>query len=383
MQWRYDANPLENIEDKVKIACATLQQNGAAVEWAGDGKNFIVSGRTIPINDECVLLAHWLAYVYDYQMGTDKIWGNLYPIMLLICVDFKQEGVDALKKYVRLEKPSRPTKDKLKMTKRFHCGEYLTFKHRFETSANIFPHVKQTLETLEKSHGKSLLNYLSASMKNKSEVDFSNKVNHIRGLSYYLNRLTFADDSSGKSFLLQSDLCYKWVGHKRLWAALRDMLVFPLFWECLQNLDFLERGRYDFKNRDTYLEQLELPGDLWNDRMTNELQKKFSLPSKSESSGELARHLYNSIESLRNERLYPIYLDASYSLGWNPKTAALLKKVLTEGRDSPLCMANTTRVCPLLAYSTTDTRLCSTEDCIVYGKNTQIYKELVTTSHGS
>ncbi len=108
-------------------------------------------------------------------------------------------------------------------------------------------------------------------------------------------------------------------------------------------------------------------------------RKKFSLPLKSESSGELARRLYNSIELSRNGRLYPVYLDASYSLGWNTKTAALIKKVLMESRNSPLCIANTTRICPLLAYSTTDTRLCSTDDCIVYGKNIQNYKELVAT----
>ncbi len=60
----------------------------------------------------------------------------------------------------------------------------------------------------------------------------------------------------------------------------QGMLVFPLFWECLQKLDFLDRGKCDYGCRDTYLEQLELLGDLWDDRLTDELQKKVQLALK-------------------------------------------------------------------------------------------------------
>ncbi|ADI31308.1 hypothetical protein [Staphylothermus hellenicus] len=283
------------------------------------------------------ILAHWLAYIFNYREKADLIWLN-FPIFYSIANElYNGKKVDELEKIIIGRKRLRDPWTGLKYTHVY-----------YNTPRKL---LLRTLRTLS-NYGGSLANYIDEKLRECSCIDENN---WIRLLAAILNILTYEREefrigdlckyAEEKHFLLPRNIepyrlnKLKVSGTKRLWAALRDYIVNPYFRLLLINSlsennpikPFLKQLHEDIVEYEGYLEQLELPGDVWNkvflDRYIVRLGEKYpELFRKNNKiitgdSRTSARRLYQWLSRhviygprVQRERLFPVYLDVTFGL---------------------------------------------------------------------
>lgn len=158
--------------------------------------------------------------------------------------------------------------------------------------------------------------------------------------------------------------------HKRLWAALRDYLKNELF------KDYFSSKIGFSTERDKLLEQLELPGDVWNDRfsenflkpqLSNQQHNKLSVYIK--NSAKTVRRMY---EWLRDEGeeldgYYPEQFDVSYNFA-SRMCENQLEMVCPFGKNGShkICLgdyAEESKYCPVILVTCGYIGPCKDEEC--------------------
>ena len=290
---------------------------------------------------EIFILSHWLTYIYDIRMPAEVTWGNLYPIMFLLSHEYitncKKVNIDnLLSKYC----PGCNAGDRKWVYKSCNCIDLEYGRGGFDRMQRLYEKVKRTLEILQQ-YDCSIVKYMAESLEyvknNCSNISIED--NWIRIIAYALNILTYentkrlnCNNSKFRQYLKQSNGTYTYIGgKKRLWSALKDYIMTPAYVEIiLYKLRKYNMTSYELYKRfnnihDTmckncfdlwiqdFVEQLELPGDRWNNRIKDVIARYIGIQNTKNIS---ARDVYNMhISILKERKLYPIHLEASYFSG--------------------------------------------------------------------
>ena len=195
----------------------------------------------------------------------------------------------------------------------------------------------------------------------------------VRDVYCALYELTYAEEN------------YRW--HKRTWAALRDYLKGSLHRNYIcKVLDAYERKYPDYvlkrwRNPEPYLDQLELPGDIWN----NEFFKRIELYVKDitgkEYRGKSPQAIRNVYDRLRDEasrrKLYPEQFDVTFDFAQicRDKNCNICPLSPAALHINKLCIGELSgakeKYCPLLSTICQYFVLCNPTGCPVFKNITQ------------
>jgi len=204
-----------------------------------------------------MVLAHWLTYIFDYQMPTEDVWNKIFPIMAYMA--FRYRKGDTYTKIIDEHIFQRDNNFEFRLCKK---GEF-SFKHRFGGKHGLNRMVKKTLKELE-GYGRSLVAFMLEKSNNAAEHEW------VRTLYGELYTLTYGVNGE----------IYWW--HKRCWSALRDYLKGPMYriyvCDALKEFKSYRSAIEKWSNPEPYLYQLELPGDIWNTEFFNRIYDDFIAP---------------------------------------------------------------------------------------------------------
>lgn len=211
---------------------------------------------------EEAVLTHWLTYVTDRQMSASKVWDVGAPVFRAWVKKYRrQRSFDPSKYYSRKEGFE---------------GDDVPFKSRYPSKD--FEAIKKTLTVLC-SFDKSIIRYVGDILEK-----FQHDEDTVSRIACALYLLTYDVNRSSRQILRvlgereSFDHYYrKWLRHKasgkkRLWAAFRDYIkdgskYRTSFLAGLKRADYppaLIKLYGRFGKELQYLNQLELPGDVWN-----------------------------------------------------------------------------------------------------------------------
>ncbi len=325
---------------------------------------------------EHLVLSHWLTYIFDYQMPADIIWKKCFPIMARIAKEF-QEGVPVGEILARYKKD-----DSLSM-------KVETCKHRFMKAHKLDKKLERTLKILEHCCNRDLIELMTRISSYGDEGDWVQRV----ACALYL--LTYDERIDEKAIIrILNDkkeferyyLARKGnLWHKRLWSALRDYLKSGILQYILKSLE--NRG-YDFnvqnrwRNYQKYLNQLEVPGDVWNEKFYNNvidpLIKKLGL-RLSKHPPKAIRALYKHYRTIFEKYgFYPEQFDVTFDFAriLCDRNLCYICPLHNESNKNieQLCIGDVIskedeRYCPILAVIGY-LQPCDPSDCPVYERET-------------
>lgn len=323
-----------------------------------------------------LVLSHWLTYIFDYQMPAKYIWERGYPIIACAVIEY----LDRYSADEVIEKFS------------FWCEKY-NFKHRFMKKHKLNEKVRRTLRILEKSFNKDIIDFMLKITSYGEDNDWVRKV----ACALYL--LTYDESVSeyeackilrskgefDKYYISKIDrrtsLWKAKLWHKRLWAALRDYMVSREIKRSLNKYRYYDAQILKrWENSEKFLDQLEVPGDIWNirfyenvmKRLLEELLKDKVKESALGNPAKSIRILYNEFrEVFKKNEFYPGQFDVTfdYARVFCNKKLCILCPLYIFSITKRLCEAvinSEAKVCPiliLLEYSKTS---CIGENCPVY-----------------
>lgn len=271
------------------------------------------------------ILAHWLTYITDMQRPWQEVWKKGAKIFAEIVESFpntksrNSENVSQtrirVKKFLDTFKGERPP-DKVQP---FRCND-IEYAPRY---SNQHKFIERTLTVLAQSFDGDLMKFLGKSIQ--ESVDKSDGLQRVARDLYFL---TYSDFSINRTIaLFNGSLDYpNWrvFGYKRLWAALRDYRkstkYLNVFGQGLADAMGTREGKYLFnlwkKNEMFSLNQLELPGDVWNifflEKTMAPLAEASGVDIKSSwGASRIARKIYDSV---KNQDYYPEQMDISWDL---------------------------------------------------------------------
>ncbi len=328
-----------------------------------------------------LVLSHWLMYIFDYQMPVERVWEKCFPIMTRIVKEF-QEGLSAdevIKKYYNDEEghfsieKNVDNKDK--------------FKHRFMKAKNhrLVEKVERTLKILEKSFNKDLIEFML------TVTSYGNEENWVRKVATGLYLLTYDNEYSDVDEIidvLNNEEKFEryfsrkknnlW--HKRLWSALRDYLKGFIYESYI--LSSLENYKHHsskvlsrWRNANKYLNQLEVPGDVWNEKfyervmkpIIEKLDKKYSkYPPKG------IREIYKDYNKIfKQHKFYPEQFDVTFDFAriFCDKNLCYICPLHNNKNILKLCISDivseSDKYCPILAMLGY-LQKCSPDNCPIY-----------------
>jgi len=318
-----------------------------------------------------IVLAHWLTYIFDYGMPAETVWDNAFPIMGYIAIRYRKGAnwEEIIKDHVKQISPGgkRNYEFYIKGPRGVHV-----FKHRFGGHHKLDEAVRNTLEGLEEKYQRDLVIFMLENSKN-SKTD-----KWVKNLAVELYALTYNRNTADKEEL--------W--HKRTWAALRDYLKGNFHKNYICNALTEYEGKYTdevlekWRKPQPYLDQLELPGDMWNIKFYDKIYSSYIGPLMPKSHKKMIapkaiRVLYNDILNKdANEReLYPEQFDVTFDIA--PNCGSKLCHICPLGLNSvnELCIGNLpntqNKYCPLLASFCHYFVPCKAERCPVLNRRTQ------------
>ena len=328
-----------------------------------------LEAKAIDLKPTDIILAHWLTYILDYGMPAEKVWDNAFPIMGYVALRFR-EGEHWKK---RVEEHIRRISRNGRINYEFYikgAKEAHSFTHRFGGHHRLDKAMAKTLEKLEQEYDRDLFVFMLENSKDMSANTW------VKNLAIQLNYLTYSQTKKEELW------------HKRTWAALRDYLKgqFHKRYVCNALPDY-ERKYPDYvlerwRRPQHFLDQLELPGDMWNINFYGKIYPRYIEPlmPKSKKKVEAAkaiRILYDDVLNKEaNERgLYPEQFDVTFDLA--PNCGSQLCHICPLGRNnsSNLCIGDLRKTqnkyCPLLASFCNYFVRCKTKDCPVLEKRAQ------------
>jgi len=264
------------------------------------------------------ILCHWITYVTNRIIPADQVWKNLHKIFSYW-----------VKEYKKTIDPEKFLEENFDKDNGFRGYDEICGKSRYPEVD--FKNIRKTLLVLE-NYDKSLVKFVSELLTRfKDDKKVVRKIACALYLITYDNKL----DEDKTLYLLNSkkefERYYKrWEkkvcqNKKRLWAAFRDYIKNPYyqknFIETLHQIEvdneLVELWR-KFGEEFDYLNQLELPGDRWNERFAREYLiplaiylgiKNVHSKNVSELARSISEHLYNRYKI----EFYPELFDFSFN----------------------------------------------------------------------
>ncbi|RLG44805.1 MAG: hypothetical protein DRN81_03610 [Thermoproteota archaeon] len=310
---------------------STLFKECQQISWNIDATKFMSILEALDGNSGIIITAHWLLYIFDLQERAEYIWTH-FPLFYSLAKTLKQkqDSKHIENKYILQDSLRDPWTGR-------------QFKHRFYTAK---PHLlKETLTRTIKNlsdHNGSLTAYINDKL---TKCDHVTSENWIRLTAVALYQLTYETSNKTEDLyeyaknrnFIQNGNIEPWKikvgGNKRLWSALRDYIMDPYLRKLLlKNMDnenpaktYLENMEKSIIESESHLNQLELPGDIWNQKFQQEHMKKLKnmkIPRKIivKDARTSIRRLYHWLQQsqfkkqVQQERLYPIYIDATFKL---------------------------------------------------------------------
>jgi len=265
-----------------------------------------------------IVTAHWLTYIFDIQEKVEYIWSR-FPIFYFMAFrllsDFNYERIK---------------RDLIKSSQIMDVNINMSLKHRLEKKHKFLKALLRTMKKLAENKN-SLPEYLSRA------ISISSK-NWIKQVAISLSYLSFNREP-----------------RKRTWSALKDWICEPIMAYLLWNSS---RGALKDKmsvvvNKpisewEENIEQLELPGDEWNKRFIQRFKRVIAKYRMKSSARKGIRKLYEKLNKSQNnlmkrERLFPIYLDISFTVRGDLLTQ-LIKKSSTIIRRLEMELGNYTPI---------------------------------------
>jgi len=224
----------------------------------------------------------------------------------------------------------RIKRDLIKSSQIMDVNINMSLKHRLEKKHKFLKALLRTMKKLAENKN-SLPEYLSRA------ISISSK-NWIKQVAISLSYLSFNREP-----------------RKRTWSALKDWICEPIMAYLLWNSS---RGALKDKmsvvvNKpisewEENIEQLELPGDEWNKRFIQRFKRVIAKYRMKSSARKGIRKLYEKLNKSQNnlmkrERLFPIYLDISFTVRGDLLTQ-LIKKSSTIIRRLEMELGNYTPI---------------------------------------
>ncbi len=347
--------------------------------WAGDGWWEGWDSQTVNgLTNSQKILAHWVTYVADMRMPARIVWGRGLPVLAKIVADYNAGAPSSglLKGYQ--EEPIGSTSTGMKGPTLKVTNPPLEFTPRYKWQ---YDQIQRTLELLD-DYGRSLPDFM------KSLVQlYGNAPGALRRLAHALYILTYANPrdypkEKARRILvpdsrteLEADF-QRWDrsttkgGQKRLWAALRDYLKHKELRRCLE-------GTFIWPSQYLDLSQLELPGDIWNERFTDKLLCSLAegacIPTRTDggkplNSATLARQIYCRIKSNNpSTAFYPEQLDVSFDFA-SRMCDKRLCDICVFGKNEAARFCSEPgpgRLCAALLITCGYKRACAAENCPV------------------
>lgn len=333
------------------------------------------------MNPEKAILIHWLTYIHDRVKNAEKLWGKTGKSVRKLVEDYHAKAD-------REEKVNEI------------CEKY-------EDEIGGFPSdresVRRTLKILL-DYDKSLIEFIKSNLKFWSKnypeeigtrLAFSLHLLSYRNVQKYSKRKEDRvknqdklekEKEKAKSILSdreEFEETVEKIQHKRVWAALRDLRKNPYLKKKVKKSlppEFRKIWEERFE-----LNQLELPGDRWN-----ELFHKYAVePIASDAGLDISssafrstRKIYEKYVSRKGERdeeplFYPEQMDISFEFAprmcnKNSKEVCQNICVFGESGGENLCSPGTD-VCPVVYVSIGKISECNTKLCPIHkGKSKSI-----------
>jgi hypothetical protein len=305
------------------------------------------------------VLAHWLTYIFDYRMSAENLWNEVFPIMVHIAYHYSRG--DSCRQIIREHVKSVKSKSGNENFE-FHA-EQSTFKHRFGGTHHLDKCLERTLLRLE-AYDRNLVTFMLEKSKDSSDDRW------VRDTYCTLYRLTYTNEQK---------IDY-W--HKRTWSALRDYLkgCFHRKYVC-KALEEYKKKYPDhvlkrWINPEPYLDQLELPGDIWNNEFFEKIKtyvKNIAGKEYRNKSPRAIRDIYDRLkEEAVKRKLYPEQFDVTFNFARMCKNERCQICPLSSmaANTNKLCIGELhhaeEKFCPLLVVVCQYSTLCKPRDCPVF-----------------
>jgi len=262
------------------------------------------------------VLAHWLAYVTDRMRPWEDVWCRGALAFSRVAADYATEKPPPSAVDEFLESHRAPVARGGKMRGwRLPVHDDDAYRSRYRADDDSIYRTLRLLAHL----GWSLVDYLRELIHElAAQQDGLRRIAHrLDILTYRLNIPEHRAERLLKSQEALADDFVQWnpqahVGRKRLWAALRDYRKPGSSWH-----GYLQDCGANWPKENFDLAQLELPGDIWNQRFFEHLVQPLAARAGIEIVGNsapgLARRIYDVVRRLDPDiAFYPEQFDVSF-----------------------------------------------------------------------
>jgi hypothetical protein len=348
--------------------------------WEQDDSNWLTNNAIFQnLRPEQKILTHWLCYITDLQMPARIVWdkggivfSNLVKDYDITRFDYGNVGKSVTDFIKAHQESSSNDEKKVPHFLSLYEGKPVSYAPRFPFQNE---QIIRTLQLLL-DYDKSLMNFIA-----KYKEQYNNDKEGLVRIAHALDLLTYRtkinlEKTRGilQSRNLMDENYASWKlnrteGHKRLWAALRDYLKSNTLRSYIKEYLIWPYNNFE-------LSQLELPGDLWNERFAEYLIYRVAERSginvrkrkNNISSPSLARKIHENVKENESE-FYPEQLDVSWD--FTPRMCDKhLCKICPFGKGNPLmlCTENQNKFCPVLLTTCGYISNCKPSGCPVRDK---------------
>lgn len=385
---------------KVLQAFAALDR----IRWSYSPNYNLVNYCDDKLSADEKFLTHWLSYIMDRQMPFMRVWevGGYLVSHLVRTFERSTTGTDCLASdYVLTEErtngigivlhcPKEGTNRRLALAG--ITGDHVRFASRYvpEDTFLIF----RTLSILDQVSQRNFARFLSIFLPESTPMPDA-----IRRLAVALDGLTYSAGSTISASALKEKLerlpsliaadvaalrhepagwltskerSFQPFGKKRLWCSLRDYLKSPefntYFVQSLKDIGRSDADRWHRNNPDLHraLDQMELPGDVWNNNrnfanglfMPN-LQDKPSTWDMPRTVREIYKALANDLQG----SFYPEQLDVTFDFVPRMCDRQMCYACLFGGGVGRLCHRQLGLFCPVPLVSCGYQHACNPDSC--------------------
>ena len=322
------------------------------------------------LNSQQKILVHWLCFITDLQRPVEMVWGRGGIVFSGLVKDYSEHklAIGDITTFIEEHQIAPP---KGKKNRPFVYQE-IPYSPRFDFEEE---QIIRTLELLL-DYDKSLTNFMFQFVNQyKDNPEGLLHIAHALDLLIYQLR-EVSIGKAGDLFKSRQEMekhYRRWrrkttQGHKRLWAALRDYV------ENKNYRSYIE-DNFSWPARNFELNQLELPGDVWNERFSKSLLYKAAKAADIKIKGRrnpisapaLARKIYDSIKGTYPD-FYPAQLDVSFDFA--PRMCdKQLCFICPFGQNGSLsvCNENPNKFCPVLLTTCGYMLNCNPNGCPIKG----------------
>jgi len=317
------------------------------------------------------ILAHWLIYITNRGKDADALWENNSPIIKNLVKDYRDGKSVSNICVERLYKNTEKGKEKLAIR-----ALPVDVKSIWRTLVVLLDYDKNIVtfmtENVEKWSKDEFTTRLAFRLYLLSYKDIGGKLNK----SDVLELLETPRKSEEEVQSIRDILCEKskfeegykvWKSkrwHKRLWAALRDYKKHETLSEIF--IKDIEKNKQELWKKNFNEEQLELPGDRWNEKfyehLIDPIAKVFNVKGKAPP--EVVRELWGEIRR-KCPKSYPEQFDVSFDLA--PRMCEKrLCKVCPFGKDGARSICNPGgKYCLVALFTCGYLAECKEDGCVI------------------